>query len=262
MDKLNKKEKRIVIGLIVFLLAVAIAFISIFGKKNDETPQVGNVPEVIEAYDADALPEDYDSAVMYLAKHLPTYSGEGHIELFNKKPFFTDEEKHNDEYFEIYSGLDDLGRCGVAFANICDESMPTGERSADISSIRPTGWQVSKYPNLIEDTFLYNRCHLIAFCLAAEEINEYNLITGTRAMNLEMVDVIEKNVAKYVEMTHNHVLYRVTPIFVDDELVARGLMIEVYSVEDRGVTFNNCYYFFNNQPGISIDYSTGDNKRG
>ena len=160
--------------------------------------------------------------------------------------------------FEKYGKLDSLGRCTSCIANIGTELMPTEERGA-IGSIKPTGWQVAKYSN-IDGRYLYNRCHLIGYQLTAENANPNNLITGTRYLNIEGMLPFEDKVATYVKATSNHVLYRVTPIFKDDELVARGVQMEAYSIEDdgEGVEFN--VYCYNVQPDIEIDYKTGNSK--
>lgn len=160
--------------------------------------------------------------------------------------------------FEKYGKLDSLGRCTSCIANIGTELMPTEERGA-IGSVKPTGWQVAKYSN-IDGRYLYNRCHLIGYQLTAENANPNNLITGTRYLNIEGMLPFEDKVATYIKATSNHVLYRVTPIFKDDELVARGVQMEAYSVEDdgEGVEFN--VYCYNVQPDIEIDYKTGNSK--
>lgn len=160
--------------------------------------------------------------------------------------------------FEKYGKLDSLGRCTSCIANIGTDLMPTEERGA-IGSIKPTGWQVAKYSN-IDGRYLYNRCHLIGYQLTAENANPNNLITGTRYLNIEGMLPFEDKVATYVKTTSNHVLYRVTPIFNGDELVARGVQMEAYSVEDdgKGVEFN--VYCYNVQPDIEIDYKTGNSK--
>lgn len=160
--------------------------------------------------------------------------------------------------FEKYGELDSLGRCTSCIANIGTDLMPTEERGA-IGSVKPTGWQVAKYSN-IDGRYLYNRCHLIGYQLSAENANPNNLITGTRYLNIEGMLPFENKVATYVKTTSNHVLYRVTPIFKDDELVARGVQMEAYSVEDdgEGVEFN--VYCYNVQPDIEIDYKTGNSK--
>ena len=160
--------------------------------------------------------------------------------------------------FEKYGELDSLGRCTSCIANIGTDLMPTEERGA-IGSVKPTGWQIAKYSN-VDGRYLYNRCHLIGYQLSAENANPNNLITGTRYLNIEGMLPFESKVATYVKATSNHVLYRVTPIFKDDELVARGVQMEAYSIEDdgEGVEFN--VYCYNVQPDIEIDYKTGNSK--
>lgn len=189
--------------------------------------------------------------------NLPAYSGEAYVELNNNLPSFKTSDLTK-KAFEKYSNLDELGRCGAAYANVCKETMPTEERGA-IGMIKPSGWQTVKYDN-VDGKYLYNRCHLIGFQLTGENANEQNLITGTRYLNVEGMLPFENMVADYVESTDNHVLYRVTPIFKGDNLLASGVQMEAYSVEDKGkgVCFN--VYCYNVQPGITIDYSDGSSK--
>lgn len=189
---------------------------------------------------------------------LPEYAGEPAIEVNGNEPNFTEEDL--DGPSEYYSNLDNLGRCGVTMAIVGEETMPTEERE-DISEVRPSGWQVTFYDDIVSDQNIYNRCHLIGFQLAGENANERNLITGTNYMNHEGMLPYENEVADYVWETGNHVLYRVTPVFVGDELMARGVHMEAESVEDggAGVSFN--VYCFNVQPGLQIDYATGENWR-
>lgn len=164
--------------------------------------------------------------------------------------------------FESYSELDELGRCGVAFASIGQDIMPTEERG-EIGHIKPSGWPKhnEKYPELIEGLYLFNRCHLIAFCLAGENDNEKNLITGTRYLNVEEMLPIETKVLDYVKSTGNHVLYRVTPIYQGTDLIASGVLMEGYSVEDNGSGINYSVYLENKQPGIQFDYTNGESWR-
>lgn len=189
---------------------------------------------------------------------LPEYCGEPYIAIDGNKPGFTEEEKTG-KSFEKYSELDSLGRCGTAYANVGQDLMPTKKRG-NISKIKPTGWQTVKY-NIVEGKYLYNRCHLIGYQLTAENSNAKNLITGTRYMNVEGMLPFENRVADYVEETNHHVLYRVTPVFEGDDLLAKGVQMEAYSVEDEGegVCFN--VFVYNVQPGIHIDYATGDSSR-
>ena len=177
-------------------------------------------------------------------------------------PSFTEEEleRAREGAFEDYSELDSLGRCGAALACVGEETMPTEERG-DISDVYPTGWNQEEY-DFVDGGVLYNRCHLIAFSLAGENDNELNLITGTRYLNVEGMLPFEERILDYIEETGNHVLYRVTPVFEDDEPLARGVHMEAWSVEDdgEGVCFN--VYCYNVQPGVSIDYATGENEEG
>lgn len=187
---------------------------------------------------------------------VPVYSGEPYTELNGNIPYFTDRKKTED-VFEHYSDLDTLGRCGAAYANICKELMPT-EKRGEIGMIKPTGWHTVRYDDIISDKYLYNRCHLIGFQLAGENANEKNLVTGTRYMNVDGMLLFENMIADYVKETDNHVLYRVTPIFVGDDLVCRGVEMEAYSVEDNGEGTSFHVFVYNIQPGIEIDYATGD----
>ncbi len=189
--------------------------------------------------------------------NLPAYSGEAYVELNDNVPSFSKKDMTT-KAFEKYSELDNLGRCGTAYANVCRETMPTEERG-NIGMIKPSGWHTVKYDN-VDGKYLYNRCHLIGYQLTGENASEQNLITGTRYMNVEGMLSFENMVADYVENTDNHVLYRVTPIFKGDNLLASGVQMEAYSVEDKGkgVSFN--VYCYNVQPGITIDYTNGDSK--
>ena len=189
---------------------------------------------------------------------VPAYSGTSYIEIHDNKPFFT-EEVMTTNSFEKYAPLDLLGRCGTAFANIGKDIMPTEERGP-IGMVKPSGWHTVKYPEIIEDLYLYNRCHLIGYQLSGENANEKNLITGTRYMNVEGMLPFENQVAQYVKDTGNHVLYRVTPRFTGNNLVADGVLMEAYSVEDSGEGLQFCVFVYNVQPGIEIDYATGKSK--
>lgn len=189
------------------------------------------------------------------ADEIPPYSGFDVIELNGNMPEFTDVEK---DYapFEFYGDLDDLGRCTVAFALTGPETMPT-EKRGDIREIYPSGWKQAFY-DFVDQEALFNRTHLIGYMLTAENANERNLITGTRHMNAEVMLPYEEAVANYINETGNHVLYRVTPYFVGDELVARGIQMEAYSVEDEGVGICFNIFCYNVEPGVAIDYATGD----
>lgn len=186
---------------------------------------------------------------------LPEYSGQAYVELNNNVPFFTEEDLTSAS-FEEYSPLDELGRCGTAYACISTDLMPTEPRGS-IGQVKPSGWKIAKY-DFLDGKYLYNRCHLIGFQLTGENANEQNLITGTRYLNVTGMLPFENLTADYIKETGNHVLYRVTPVFTGDELVARGVVMEAMSVEDKGdgVLFN--VYCYNVQPGVTIDYATGD----
>ena len=184
---------------------------------------------------------------------VPAFSGEPYVVLNENQPDFSSEDLTT-EAFETYSSLDELGRCGTAYANVCIDLMPTEERGS-IGQVKPTGWQSAKY-DIVDGKYLYNRCHLIGFQLTGENANEENLITGTRYMNVDGMLPFENLVADYVKETEHHVLYRVTPIFEGDELVARGVQMEAQSVEDDEISYN--VYVYNAQPGITIDYATGN----
>lgn len=190
-----------------------------------------------------------------ITENIPDYTDKIYVEINGNKAEFSDEDKKRTDAFELYTDLDELGRCGVAYANICKELMPT-EKRGSIGMIKPSGWQLAKYDS-VDGKYLYNRSHLIGFQLAGENANEKNLITGTRYFNVVGMLPFENEVAEYVKETNNHVLYRVTPIFKDTELVARGVKIEAYSVEDsgKGVEFN--VFVYNVQPDITINYQDG-----
>ena len=189
---------------------------------------------------------------------IPEFSGEPYVVLEDNRPNFPEEE-WSAEPFEEYSPLDSLGRCGPAYACVGLETMPTEERGS-IGQVKPSGWQTAKYDN-VDGKYLYNRCHLLGFQLTGENANEENLITGTRYLNVEGMLPFENMVADYVKETKRHVLYRVTPVFYQDELVARGVKMEGWSVEDNGesVCFN--VFVYNVQPGISICYADGTSSR-
>ncbi len=192
------------------------------------------------------------------ASELPAYDGAASIEVDGNVPDFTEEDL--DAPAETYAELDDLGRCGQATAIVGEETMPTEDRES-IGMVKPSGWHTVRYDDLVDGRYLYNRCHLIGYQLSGENANERNLITGTRYMNVEGMLPYENEVADYVQETGNHVLYRVTPVFEGDELVARGVHVEAESVEDdgAGVSFN--VFCYNVQPGVEIDYETGESRR-
>lgn len=213
-------------------------------ETQENIADVDNTEGIADAEDVDSVPE---------------YEGDAYVTLNQNEPEF-EQADMTTEAFEEYSELDDLGRCGEAYANICQEIMPTEERGA-IGMVKPSGWHTVKYNDLIDGNYLYNRCHLIGYQLAGENANEENLITGTRYLNVEGMLPFENMVADFVEETGYHVLYRVTPVYEGDDLVAVGVQIEALSVEDEGegICFN--VYCYNVQPGITIDYSDGESSR-
>lgn len=237
---LNTKE------LIVFIICVIILGIYSYIVNNTASEPETVQPVSVVSFDLNSIPE---------------YTNEPYVVLDDNKPRFKEEE-YITTAFEKYSDLDSLGRCGVAYANICKEIMPKdGEKRQAINMIKPTGWKTTKYEGLVEGNYLYNRCHLIGYQLAGENANNKNLITGTRYFNVDGMLPFENQVDDYIEKNeNNHVLYRVTPIFKGDNLVANGVQMEAYSVEDngQGVCFN--VYVYNVQPGITINYSNGESQ--
>lgn len=218
---------------------------------------------VDEYFDNNSL-EVFDSSVeidsdngFYDIGLIPEYSGKAYIAVNNNIPYFDDDDII-DYSFEKYSELDNLERSGVAFASISLDTMPTEERGS-IGSIKPSGWHTVKY-DIVDGKYLYNRCHLIGYQLTGENANPNNLITCTRYMNTVGMLEFENKVADYVKKTGNHVLYRVTPIYEGDNLLASGVEMEGYSVEDKGQGISFNVYVYNVQEGITIDYSTGDSK--
>ena len=222
---------------------------------------IGYFSPNIEENTNNILNNQTESAISYNISEIPEYEGKPYVIINNNIPYFN-EEDYNAESFEKYSELDDIyGRCGVAYANICKEIMPSEDEERGELNYSPTGWKQKKYKGLVDGDYLYNRCHLIGWQLAGENNNKLNLITGTRYMNVEGMLPFENLVDDYFEKKENadnHVLYRVTPIFEGNNLVASGVQMEAYSVEDggEGVCFN--VYVYNVQPGIVIDYKTGE----
>jgi len=206
----------------------------------------------VEFYD---VKEEKIDNTKYTLSDIPDYSGEDIIVLNNNEPEF-DKDDINDISFEKYGHLDSLGRCTYAYANIGEDLMPTKERER-ISKVKPTGWHFIKY-DFIEEELLYNRCHLIAYQLTAENSNEKNLITCTRHTNYDLMREYENKIANYIRKTHNHVLYRVTPIFDNDNLLSKGIQLEALSTSDNGKSIKFNIFIYNIQPGIKIDYKTGD----
>lgn len=236
-------------------------FAPLAGCGGAEATASGSAPTPVSGHEvAEAVAESApsESAGEIDIADIPEYSGSPYVEVSGNVPSFTDADLTSPA--ETYAPLDPLGRCGSAMAIVSRETIPTEERGS-IGMVKPSGWHTVRYDDLISDRYLYNRCHLIGYQLTAENANEQNLITGTRYLNVEGMLPFENEVADYVEATGNRVLYRVTPVFVGDELVVRGVQMEAQSVEDggAGVSFN--VFCHNVQPGIQIDYQTGQSRR-
>lgn len=222
------------------------------GQPLESSSDTQESQQVVSATDVPAG----EGTSAFSLREIPAYSGTPYTEVNGNQPYFTEEELTT-QSFETYSELDSLGRCGVAYANVGQDLMPTEPRG-EIGAVKPSGWHLVKYDN-VDGKYLYNRCHLIAYMLAAENANPQNLITGTRYLNVQGMLPFETKVCDYVKNTGNHVLYRVTPIFDGDNLLADGVLMEAYSVEDAGEGISFCVFAYNVQPGIGIDYATGDN---
>lgn len=238
----NKKQVKQLMGVFIAIILLGISIF--FGNDMVDLPKESSSSTI----------STNQTNTNFNIADIPEYTDKIYIEINNNMPYF-EESEYTTESFEKYSELDELGRCGVAYANISKEIMPSeGDERGSISSVKPTGWEQAKY----DGEYLYNRCHLIGYQLADEDANELNLITGTRYFNVNGMLPFENQVADYIkENENNHVLYRVTPIFKEDNLLASGVEIEAYSVEDngQGVCFN--VFVYNVQPGITIDYKTG-----
>ena len=240
---LNKKQKNKLIKILITLVFAIIITATNYYDNSIYEPTTNNTQNQEISFNLEDIPEfKEDTPYVIINNNIPDFK----------------EEDFTTKSFERYSELDNLGRCGVVFANIGKETMPTEERES-IGQVKPTGWNTVKY-DCVEGKYLYNRCHLIGYQLTAENANKKNLITGTKYMNVEGMLPFENQVAEYIKDTKNHVLYRVTPIFKGDNLLASGVQIEAQSVEDsgKGIKFN--VYVYNNQPGIEIDYATGSSK--
>ena len=235
MGRRSKKERiwQYILSVILLVVIAAFGYTNLADKPTNETASV-------VSFDLASIPEYSDNAYVVLNNNVPDF----------------DESDYTTESFVEYSELDSLGRCGVAFANICKETMPKEDDEREsISSVKPSGWVQKKY----NGEYLYNRCHLIGYQLTNENANKQNLITGTVYLNIEGMLPFENEIAQYIEDNpDNHVLYRVTPIFDGDNLVASGVQLEAFSVEDKGkgICFN--IYCYNVEPGIIIDYKTGE----
>lgn len=217
--------------------------------------QIENQAETHLSKETLALNETEDQINHLSLTDIPEYNGEPFVSVNGNVPFFADSDLTT-QSFESYSDLDKLGRCGVAYANVGRDLMPT-EKRGKIGQVKPTGWHTVKY-DIINGKYLYNRCHLIGYQLTAENANKENLITGTRYLNVEGMLPFENMVTDYVKETGNHVLYRVTPLYDQDNLVASGVEMEALSVEDNGEGISYNVFVYNVQPGITINYETGE----
>ncbi len=226
--------------------------------KNEITTELDSeIAEIQNQEDNEKLPVSQTPVnVQSSSENISLSNIPAYVAVNNNNPYFTDADKGRTDAFETYSDLDGAGRCGVAYANICKEIMPT-EKRGKIGSVKPTGWHTVKY-DIVDGKYLYNRCHLIGFQLAGENANNKNLITGTRYLNVTGMLPFENMVSDYVKETNNHVLYRVTPVFEGNNMLASGVLIEAYSVEDSGAGITFCVYCYNVQPGIDINYANGD----
>ena len=236
------------------LLALLLALVFVLGGCGKASPDTAGT-------DNSQGGDDYSKPQIELPEfdinNVPPFSGNPYYIVNDNAPNFTAEDITTQAY-EYFSPLDSLGRCGVTKACIGIELMPTEERG-NIGSVKPTGWHTVKYDN-VDGKYLYNRCHLIGFQLSGENANTQNLITGTRYMNVQGMLPFENMVADYVKETKNHVLYRVTPVFEGNNLLASGVLMEAYSVEDNGEGICFFVYCYNAQPNIAIDYATGESE--
>lgn len=232
-------------------VAALIGLLTVQPWKAEQEPVLSDPPAIEEVKHAASYP--------FSLSEVPGWNGDAAYCIVNDNtPFFTKEEVSGLTQ-ERYARLDDLGRCGQAVALISRETMPTEERGS-IGQIKPSGWHTVRYDDLIEDRYLYNRCHLIGYQLTGQNANDRNLITGTRYLNISGMLPFENDVAEYVRHSGNHVLYRVTPMFDGDNLICSGILMEALSVEDHGDGIQFCVYCYNVQPSIEIDYVTGESR--
>lgn len=242
--KSYKSKYNLVISIITLILIIFIGYYeNKYGIDIDNNQNIQISENTQTSFNLDDIPE-FDGKTPYVI-------------INNNEPDFP-EEDFNSNSFEKYSELDSLGRCGAAYANVSKDTMPT-EARGEISKVKPTGWHTVKY-DCVEGKYLYNRCHLIGYQLTAENANKQNLITGTRYLNVDGMLPFENQVAEYVKQENGHVLYRVTPIFEGNNLVANGVQMEAESVEDKGEKVKFNVYAYNVQPNIKIDYLTGNSE--
>lgn len=265
-NNIKKNTKKSPIATLLSVIVI-IAFVFFFEPSSDTVVDIfgedtGNLINAV----VDIVGDNSGSLHSATLADVPEWDGEtAYVVINNNEPNFSEADKTRTDAFEIYSELDSLGRCGVAYANICKELMPTEDRD-EIGSVTPSGWKYNGKSNnnkydktLVDGQYIYNRCHLIGFQLAGENANKLNLVTGTRYLNIEGMLPFENLIDDYVDETNNHVLFRVTPIYEGNNPVCSGVQMEAWSVEDNGdgICFN--VYAYNAQPGIEIDYSTGEN---
>lgn len=251
--KLNAKIKNRKFLALALILAVCLSFTACQFLSDDPA----DISALRSSPDASS---DSSLTTPVSLENIPAYSGSPYIEINGGRADFA-RSMYQAESSQTFSELDSLGRCGTALAVVGKDLMPTEDRGS-IGMIKPAGWHTVRYDDLIDGKYLYNRCHLIGYQLTGENANELNLITGTRYLNVEGMLPFENQVADYVESTGNHVLYRVTPIYDGDDLIARGVQMEAASVEDYGESLQFNVFVYNVQPGIEIDYATGDSCRG
>lgn len=250
------KLKKTLVTLLIVLLVVIVTQIT------NGIPGIGGPQQLPED---EALQTQFnlmEEGPDYDLSGIPKFKDSPYVEINGNKPNYTDKELSAAlTSFQNYSDLDELGRCQTAVSSVGQDLMPTEPRGS-IGMIKPTGWHTIRYDDLITDgKYLYNRCHLIGYQLTGQNANEYNLITGTRYMNVKGMEPFENDVAKYIKDTNNHVLYRVTPVFKGNNLVASGVIMEAQSIEDNGKGICFCVYVYNEQPGIKINHKTGDSER-
>lgn len=250
---MEKNHKKFSGKVLAFLLAAFFAVFLFAGRNGQSDAGAKDTGKAQSGAGTEAKTDETDIASLFC--EVSGYSGLSYVEINGNIPLFTEQELVA-EAFERYSPLDSLGRCGTAYANICKELMPTEERGA-IGSVKPSGWHTVKY-DVVDGKYLYHRCHLIGYQLAGENANVQNLITGTSYLNIDGMLPFENMVADYVKETGNHVLYRVTPIFEGENLLATGVFLEAESVEDAGEGILFCVFCYNVQPGIAIDYASGE----
>lgn len=258
MAKIKKKSALWLLPLVVLFAVLLLAKPGTDGGGSSPLQVVGTQETVTETTVSATAPKTQSGTGKKpkTVAEVPPFDNRPYVEINGNQPNFSAKDKKRHTAYESYAPLDRLGRCGVAFACLCTDTMPT-EKRGEIGQVRPSGWHTVKY-SMVDGKYLYNRCHLIGYQLSAENANVQNLITGTRYLNTRGMLPFENMVADYIKETGNHVLYRVTPVFSGTNLVANGVEMEAWSVEDQGDGICFHVYCYNNQPGIEIDYATGE----